>query len=183
MLIKSYQEQKKLEQESAEPQSAQTATIGHVYAEGVTLVWDDDGSESRKLYPVSRAVVFHAGDRVKLCRTAGTYLVEYPYGAPLAELAADTAREALHAQSAETAATAQTAQTAATATRAETAASADTAATATSAATAQTCTTATFLQSNDNTADGIRLTYNPGKRTFAIASKLYTPTWYNLATN
>lgn len=65
------------------------ATIKEVYADGVTLVFDD-GSSSAKHYRCNASIVFHAGDRVRIINDGGTYVVEYPVGGPLASLNADT---------------------------------------------------------------------------------------------
>lgn len=58
------------------------ATIGDVYADGVTLIFDGETEPSDKHYLVNTSIVFHAGDRVKIAKDAGTYVCEYVVGAP-----------------------------------------------------------------------------------------------------
>lgn len=61
------------------------ATVGAVYADGVTLIFDGETEAAEKRYKCNTGVVFHAGDRVKICADSGTYVVEYVVGAPAAE--------------------------------------------------------------------------------------------------
>ena len=61
------------------------ATVGAVYADGVTLIFDGEAEAAEKRYKCNTGVVFHAGDRVKICADSGTYVVEYVVGAPAAE--------------------------------------------------------------------------------------------------
>lgn len=58
------------------------ATVGGVYADGLSLIFDGQSAASFKHYKCNTSVVFKANDRVKLCRVAGTYIVEYVIGAP-----------------------------------------------------------------------------------------------------
>lgn len=58
------------------------ATIGDVYADGVSLIFDGATEPSDKHYLVNTSIVFHAGDRVKIAKDAGTYVCEYVVGAP-----------------------------------------------------------------------------------------------------
>lgn len=69
------------------------ATIQSIHDDGVTLQFDD-GSASTKHYKCNAAVVFHAGDRVRVIEDSGTYVVEYPIGSPLTALAADSSTTA-----------------------------------------------------------------------------------------
>lgn len=171
-MIGSYQEQRALDEEREEPEGASFAYIGTVYRDGVTLVWEQTKPESRKRYKVNRSIVFHAGDYVRVLRDSGTYVVEYPVGEPIFELIADKAAVASKALTADRAALADKATTAATADNATKAAMADTAATAY---------VAEGLESNDNTKDRIRLTFNQSKSTFAVLSEIYTSTWRDFA--
>lgn len=59
------------------------ATIGAVYSDGVTLIFDGETEATTKHYKVNSFVVFAAGDRVRIIRDSGTYVVEYPVGNPL----------------------------------------------------------------------------------------------------
>jgi len=58
------------------------ATVGTVYADGISLIFDGTGVESEKHYRCNTSVFFRAGDRVKLERDSGTYIVAYAVGAP-----------------------------------------------------------------------------------------------------
>lgn len=58
------------------------ATIGTVYSDGVSLIFDGTDIESQKHYKVNTSVTFKAGDRVKILPTSGTYVVEYVVGNP-----------------------------------------------------------------------------------------------------
>lgn len=91
-MIENYQE--KMELEIPEPEDASFATIGAVYSDGVTLIFDGSEAESNKHYKVNSFVVFHAGDRVRIIKDSGTYVVEYPIGAPKTSFQADTATTA-----------------------------------------------------------------------------------------
>jgi len=144
-MIESYQEQRELEKDV--PTGANFATIGTVYEDGVTLIFEQGGKESVKHYSVNRSIVFKQGDLVKVLYASGTYVVEYPIGKPITALHADTATSAETAQKADSAGVAM------------------------------------GLQSNDDDADSIRLTYNPSKKVFAALSNKHTSTWVNLATN
>lgn len=80
-IIGSYQEEQALAPK--EPANASFATIGAVLADGVTLIFDGTTTASTKRYKVNRSVAFAAGDRVKITRDSGTYVVEYPVGNPV----------------------------------------------------------------------------------------------------
>ena len=58
------------------------ATIGSVYADGVTLIFDGEASASTKRYLVNTSIKFKSGDRVKILPDSGTYVVEYVVGSP-----------------------------------------------------------------------------------------------------
>ena len=70
-------------EESKEPAEASFATIGTVYADGVTLIFDGETEESEKHYLVNQTASYSAGQRVKILRDSGTYFIEYPIGAPV----------------------------------------------------------------------------------------------------
>ena len=137
-MIESYQEEKALEAE--EPQDAVFATVGTIYDDGMTLVWDESGAESQKHYKCNSFAVFHEGERVRLVKDGGTYVVEYAVGTPKKSFRADTAGSAASAARASAADRATSAATADNALKlngkAESALSVASAARATSAATA-----------------------------------------------
>jgi hypothetical protein len=58
------------------------ATVGAVYADGVTLIFDGESEPTEKHYKCNTSVKFAAGDRVKILADSGTYVVEYVVGAP-----------------------------------------------------------------------------------------------------
>lgn len=59
------------------------ATIGGVYNDGVSLLFDGTERPSEKHYKVNTSIAFHAGDRVKILADSGTYIVEYVVGNPM----------------------------------------------------------------------------------------------------
>lgn len=79
-MIQSYQQERELEPK--EPAKASFATIGAIYSNGVTLIFDGTTVASTKRYKVNKAIKFTAGDRVKIFGDSGTYIVEYPIGNP-----------------------------------------------------------------------------------------------------
>ena len=58
------------------------ATIGAVYDDGVTLIFDGQEEATAKHYRCNSSVLFSAGDRVKIASDSGTYVVEYIVGNP-----------------------------------------------------------------------------------------------------
>lgn len=61
------------------------ATVGTVYSDGVTLIFDGQETATEKHYKCNTAILFHAGDRVKIASDSGTYVVEYIVGSPGAD--------------------------------------------------------------------------------------------------
>lgn len=91
-MIETYQEAAALE--ATEPQDASFATVGAIYDDGVSLIFDGETEATAKHYKVNAFVVFAAGDRVRIIKDSGTYVVEYPVGNPKTSFAADTATSA-----------------------------------------------------------------------------------------
>ena len=58
------------------------ATVGAVFADGVTLIFDGQSAAGEKHYRCNTSAVFAAGDRVKILADSGTYVAEYVVGAP-----------------------------------------------------------------------------------------------------
>jgi len=58
------------------------ATIGGIYEDGVSLIFDGEEEESEKHYRVNTSVIFHVGDRVRILEDSGTYVAEYVVGTP-----------------------------------------------------------------------------------------------------
>lgn len=61
------------------------ATVGAVHSDGVTLIFDGQEAATEKHYKCNTAILFHAGDRVKIASDSGTYVVEYIVGSPGAD--------------------------------------------------------------------------------------------------
>lgn len=59
------------------------ATIGEIFEDGVSLIFDGQAAATEKHYKVNTSVVFKAGDRVKIFPDSGTYVVEYVVGPPV----------------------------------------------------------------------------------------------------
>ncbi len=137
MILETYQEQQAVVQ--PDPPGQSFATVGTVYEDGIALIFNGAEAESLKHYKCNTAVRFTAGQRVRIIEDSGTYVVEYPVGAPAQSIYADSAARAAYASEA---GHAETAGKAVTATRADTAVSAGSADTAKSAETAETAKTA-----------------------------------------
>ena len=56
------------------------ATVNAVYDDGLSLIFDGQTEASQKHYKRNTAVTFAAGQRVKIVKMSGTYIVEYPVG-------------------------------------------------------------------------------------------------------
>lgn len=65
-----------------ESQESQFATVGEVFDDGVTLIFDGQEEATEKHYKVNASIVLAAGDRVKILKDSGTYVVEYVIGVP-----------------------------------------------------------------------------------------------------
>lgn len=58
------------------------AEVGAVYADGLSLIFPGETAASQKRYKCNTAIRFAAGQRVKILRASGTWVVEYPVGDP-----------------------------------------------------------------------------------------------------
>ena len=66
-----------------EPQIVRSfATVGAVYEDGVSLIFDGESAPTEKHYLCNTNVYFSAGDRVRILEDSGTYVVEYVVGPP-----------------------------------------------------------------------------------------------------
>lgn len=61
------------------------ATIADIKADGISLIFDGQDEPSEKHYKCNCFAVFANGDRVKVFKDSGTYVVEYPLGNPRKE--------------------------------------------------------------------------------------------------
>ena len=53
-----------------------------MYSDGISLIFDGDSEPTAKHYKCNAALTFAAGQRVKIVKISGTYVVEYPIGNP-----------------------------------------------------------------------------------------------------
>ncbi len=60
------------------------ATVASVEATGVKIQIDGDDAAGDKVYRVNAQQMFAVGDRVKIAKNSGTYIVEYALGNPMA---------------------------------------------------------------------------------------------------
>lgn len=60
----------------------QFATVAEKYTDGVTLIFPGQTEASTKHYKCNAAAPIRVGDIVKITKDSGTYVVEYPLGAP-----------------------------------------------------------------------------------------------------
>lgn len=67
---------------SAEGNIFNFATIGEVFEDGVSLIFDGQEYPTEKHYKVNTSIVFKPKDRVKILSDSGTYVVEYVVGKP-----------------------------------------------------------------------------------------------------
>lgn len=102
-----------------EAQDASFATIAAIYDDGVTLKFDGMDAPTEKHYQTNAFVVFKVGDRVRVIKDSGTYVVEYPVGAPRKSFSADYATNAGSANNASNADYANSARSATNATNAQ----------------------------------------------------------------
>lgn len=74
--------QQEMADRAAEVQPYAFATIGEVYEDGVSLIFPVESEPSTKHYKVNTMGEYKAGQRVKVLKDSGTYIVEYPIGNP-----------------------------------------------------------------------------------------------------
>lgn len=77
-------------EESGAPES-NFATVAGIEPDGLRLVFDGQDEETEKHYKCNCFAVFKNGDRVKVFKDSGTYVVEYPLGNPKREFACTVA--------------------------------------------------------------------------------------------
>lgn len=74
----SYQNERRMRIE--EPSQINFATVMGVYEDGLQLKFDGEQEATSKKYKYNRSIAFRLGDRVKVSRVSGTYVIEYPIG-------------------------------------------------------------------------------------------------------
>lgn len=77
-----YQETMEEEQLEDEGPEQTFATVGAVYSDGVSLLFDGADEPTTKHYKVNQIVKFQAGNRVYVVKDSGTYVVICPVGSP-----------------------------------------------------------------------------------------------------
>lgn len=70
------------EDKPAEGLEHQIATVATVEDDGLTLIFDGENASDGKSYPCNASIAFAEGDRVKVEKDSGTYLVDFTIGAP-----------------------------------------------------------------------------------------------------
>lgn len=69
-------------EEQADQEEILIATVGAVTETGVTLIFAGEESASEKTYQGNVSAALKAGDRVKITKDSGTYLIDYAVGVP-----------------------------------------------------------------------------------------------------
>lgn len=72
-----YQEQEALLAQKRRPSAVKFATIAAVADGKATLVFDGETAATRKSYKYNASLTLAAGDRVKVNKISGTYVIEY----------------------------------------------------------------------------------------------------------
>lgn len=70
MILETYQEQQAVVPQ--EPTGQSFATVGTVYEDGITLIFNGAEAESLKHYKCNACVRFEAGQRVRIIEDSGT---------------------------------------------------------------------------------------------------------------
>ena len=78
-------------EEQAEQEEILIATVGAVTETGVTLIFAGEESASEKTYQGNISAALKAGDRVKITKDSGTYLIDYAVGVPGSAVGGDAA--------------------------------------------------------------------------------------------
>lgn len=72
-----YQEQEALFTQKRKPAAAKFATVVAVSGGKATLKFDGETAATQKSYKYNAALSLTAGDRVKVNKVSGTYVIEY----------------------------------------------------------------------------------------------------------
>lgn len=75
-MFKNHQEETAIITAESDPVTQNFAIIGAIYTDGVSLIFDGTESATSKHYKVNTSESFAAGDRVKIFKYSGTYIVE-----------------------------------------------------------------------------------------------------------
>lgn len=74
--------QAETEKAEEKEESFQLATVGEITANGIKLIFDGADGVSDKEYKCNISATFKAGDRVKITKESGSYIVDFPIGVP-----------------------------------------------------------------------------------------------------
>lgn len=88
-MIQNYQEQ--MEMQEPEPINATFAKVIEVQSSGLIIQIEGEDNPREKPCKCNRFGVFHVGDRVRIIKDGGSYVVEYPVGNPSTATYADGA--------------------------------------------------------------------------------------------
>lgn len=77
-------------EEQTEQEEILIATVGAVTETGVTLIFAGEDAASEKTYQGNVSAALKAGDRVKITKDSGTYLIDYAVGVPGSAVEEDT---------------------------------------------------------------------------------------------
>ena len=58
------------------------ATVGAVYDDGLSIILEGQTEATTKHYKCNTSISFKAGDRVKISKISGSYVVDYVVGIP-----------------------------------------------------------------------------------------------------
>lgn len=61
----------------------QTAIVAGIYRDGISLIFPGSSSPSSKHYRCNSSIPFAVGQRVRVEKINGTYIVAYPIGPPV----------------------------------------------------------------------------------------------------
>lgn len=85
-----------VDESQAKVKEVNFATVEGVYEDGLSIRLDGEEKATEKHYKCNTAIVFKVGDRVRIIRDSGTYVVEYPVGNPTGEISATNVTESIN---------------------------------------------------------------------------------------
>lgn len=85
-----------VDESQAKVKEVNFATVEGVYEDGLSIRLDGEEKATEKHYKCNTSIVFKVGDRVRIIRDSGTYVVEYPVGNPTGEISATNVTESIN---------------------------------------------------------------------------------------
>lgn len=79
MIIKNYQQRRELEKAQQPPPTVYLATVHAVYVDGISIILDGEKTPKKKHCKYNKSIDFYTGQRVKVCKINGGFIVEYPF--------------------------------------------------------------------------------------------------------